>query len=128
MSDGINQVFLMGNLGGDAELRTSEKGSVLKMNLATTESWLDKDNVKQERTEWHTVKVFGRRGEALAKHLRKGTKLFVQGRIQYGSYEKDGQKRYTTDVVAQEISFAGGPSNGAFVSKGSDPKPQSLPF
>jgi len=128
MSDGINQVFLFGNLGAEPELRTTPSGSVLKFNLATNQSWLDKDKVKQEKTEWHTVKVFGKRGEALAKVLHKGSKLFIQGRIEHSSYEKDGQKKYATDIVAQEVNFAGGAPNGAYVPKAAAPPEQELPF
>jgi single-strand DNA-binding protein len=110
MSDGMNKVYLLGNLGADPELRMLPSGTaVLKLRLATTESWLDKDKQqRQERTEWHTVTVFGKRGEALAKYLSKGQKLLVEGRIHNSSAEKDGQKRWYTEVVAQDVFFAGG--------------------
>lgn len=129
MSDGINQVFLFGNLGADPELRTSEKGSALSLRLATNETWFDKDKVKQERVEWHNVTVFGKRGEALAKILHKGSRLCVQGRIHNSSYEKDGQKKYKTEVVATEVTLAGGSPNGAYrTPSAAAPPPQELPF
>jgi single-strand DNA-binding protein len=106
----MNKVYLLGNLGADPELRTLPSGApVMKLRLATTESWLDKDKQqRQERTEWHHVSVFGKRAEALAKHLSKGQKILVEGRIRHSSSEKDGQKRFFTDVVADALFFAGG--------------------
>lgn len=128
MSNGVNQVFLMGNLGADPELRAAGDGSVLKLRLATTETWLDKDKNKKEKTEWHHVKIFGKRGEALAKYLHKGSKILVQGRLEYGEYEKDGQKKYVTDIVALDVKFAGGPVNGAYTPKPTEAQPVELPF
>jgi single-strand DNA-binding protein len=96
MADGLNRVLLFGNLGADPELRTTSGGqSVLKMRLATTESYLDRDRVRQERTEWHNVVVWGKRAEALGRFLTKGTRLFVEGSLRTSSYEdKEGQKRW----------------------------------
>lgn len=109
MPEGLNRVFLLGNLGADPELKVTQGGqSVLKLRLATTESYLDKNNTRQERTEWHSVTVWGKRGEGLAKHLAKGSRVFVEGRISTTSYEKDGEKRYRTEIVATDIKFAGG--------------------
>jgi single-strand DNA-binding protein len=109
MSDGMNKVILMGNLGADPELRTLPSGqSVLKIRLATNDSYLDRDRQRQVKTEWHDVSVWGPRGEALARHLTKGTKLVVEGRLHTYSYDKEGQKRTRTEVVAQDVYFAGG--------------------
>jgi single-strand DNA-binding protein len=106
---GMNKVYLLGNLGADPELKMTPGGhTVLKLRLATTESYLDKDKNKQERTEWHHITMWGTRGEALAKHLAKGQKLLIEGRIHYSSSEKDGQKRYYSEVVATDVWFAGG--------------------
>lgn len=108
MSDGINRVTLLGNLGADPELRQTQGGAVLNLRLATTESYLDRDKVRQERTDWHSVTLWGKRGEALAGILRKGSQLLVEGRLSTSSYEKDGQKRYKTEVVATNVVLCGG--------------------
>jgi single-strand DNA-binding protein len=108
MAEGLNKVMLLGNLGADPELRVTPSGqSILKLRLATTESYLDRNNTRQERTDWHSVTVWGKRGEALAKILAKGSSLFVEGRIQTSSYEKNGEKRYRTDIVANNIILTG---------------------
>lgn len=109
MADGLNRVLLLGNLGADPELRVIQSGdSLLKLRLATSESWLDKNRVRQERTEWHTVIVWGKRAEALSKFLSKGSKIFVEGKITTNSYDdKDGNKRYSTQIVAQNIILCG---------------------
>jgi single-strand DNA-binding protein len=108
MADGLNKVMLLGNLGQDPELKMIAGGqAVLNLRLATTESYLDKNNTRQERTDWHTVTVWGKRAEALAKILSKGSQLFVEGRIQTRSYEKNGEKRYATDIVANNIILTG---------------------
>ena len=108
MAEGLNRVMLLGNLGADPELRVTPGGqAVLKLRLATNETYLDKNNVRQERTEWHRVTVWGRRAEALGKILTKGDLLFVEGRLQTSSYEKNGEKRYSTEVVANNIVLPG---------------------
>jgi single-strand DNA-binding protein len=108
MAEGLNRVLLLGNLGADPELRVTPGGqAVLKLRLATNETYLDRSNVRQERTEWHRVTVWGRRAEALGKILQKGDLLFVEGRIQTSSYEKNGEKRYSTEVVANNIVLPG---------------------
>ena len=108
MAEGLNRVMLLGNLGADPELRVTPGGqAILKLRLATNESYLDKNNVRQERTEWHRVTVWGRRAEALGKFLQKGDSLFIEGRLQTSSYEKNGEKRYSTEVVATTSSFRG---------------------
>jgi len=104
MSDGLNQVMLLGNLGQDPELKVTQEGkSILKLRLATSSGYLDKQGQRVERTEWHSVTVFEKRAEGLAKILHKGSKLFVKGEIRTSSYEKNGEKRYSTEVVAQDI-------------------------
>jgi single-strand DNA-binding protein len=108
MAEGLNRVMLLGNLGADPELRVTPGGqAVLKLRLATNETYLDRNNVRQERTEWHRVTVWGRRAEALGKILQKGDLLFVEGRLQTSSYEKNGEKRYSTEVVANNIVLPG---------------------
>lgn len=113
MSEGMNKVLLLGELGANPELRVTQGGlAVLKMRLATTEVYFDKDGVKQERTDWHRVAIFGKRGEALAKILVTGSRILVEGRLHTSSYEKDGVKHYSTEVIANDILFAGGKRPG----------------
>jgi single-strand DNA-binding protein len=111
MANGLNRVTLFGNVGADPELRVTPSGqSVLKIRLATSESYLDKNRVRQEKTEWHSVVVWGKRAEALGKIVEKGSRILVEGSIAYRSYEdKDGNKRYSTDISAQEVILAGEP-------------------
>ncbi|MCL2448281.1 MAG: single-stranded DNA-binding protein [Polyangiaceae bacterium] len=108
MAEGLNRVMLLGNLGADPELRVTPGGqAILKLRLATNESYLDRNNVRQERTEWHRVTIWGRRAEALGKILQKGDSLFIEGRLQTSSYEKNGEKRYSTDIVASNVILGG---------------------
>jgi single-strand DNA-binding protein len=114
MAEGLNRVMLLGNLGADPELKMTQGGqAVLKLRLATSETYLDKNKVRQERTEWHSITIWGKRAEALSRFLSKGSRLFVEGRIQTSSYDdKDGQKRYRTEVVATNIILSGGGTQG----------------
>jgi single-strand DNA-binding protein len=110
MAEGLNRVMLLGNLGADPELRYTKGGqAVLNVRLATTETYFDQNKVKQERTDWHNVIVWGKRGEGLSRVLGKGSTIFVEGRLSTSSYDdKDGNKRYKTEVVATNIILAGG--------------------
>lgn len=108
MSEGINRVTLLGNIGADPELRSLANHSVLNIRLATTEVFFDKNKVKQERTEWHRVAMWGPRAEALGRMLSKGERILVEGRLETRSWEKDGEKRYSTDIVATNIVMCGG--------------------
>jgi single-strand DNA-binding protein len=109
----MNRAILMGNLGSDPELRMTQGGkAVLKFSLATSYSWQPESGPRQEKTEWHRCVMFGKRAESLAKHLAKGSKVAVEGRISYGSYEKDGIKHYTTDIIVDDLHFAGGSKGG----------------
>jgi single-strand DNA-binding protein len=116
MAEGLNRVMLLGNLGADPELRYTQSGqAVLNMRLATTESYLDRNKVRQERTDWHNVVLWGKRGEALAKFLTKGSTIFIEGGLRTSSYDdKEGNKRYKTEVHATNIILAGsrGPRAG----------------
>lgn len=110
MSEGINRVTLIGNLGADPELKFTPNGAaVLRLRLATTESYVDKNRQRQERTEWHTVTVFGNRAEALSKILRKGRSVCVEGRLRTRSWDSDdGTKRYATEVAATNVLLLSG--------------------
>jgi single-strand DNA-binding protein len=113
VADGLNRVTLFGNLGADPELRVTQSGqSVLKMRLATSASYFDKDKQqRQERVEWHSVTVWGKRAEALAKFLSKGSRLLVEGELRTSSWDdENGNKRYRTEVNALNIILAGGGS------------------
>jgi single-strand DNA-binding protein len=118
MSEGLNLVTLLGNLGADPELKTSTKGPVLKMRLATEYSFLNKEkNDREKRTEWHQLTMFGARAEALSRILHKGERIMITGRLQTHSYDKDGQKHYRTEIIVEDLCFAGGGgarANGAF--------------
>ncbi len=128
MAEGLNRVMLLGNLGADPELKVTPGGqAVLKLRLATTETYLDRNNVRQERTEWHRITLWGKRGEALGKFLAKGDRIFVEGRLQTSSYEKNGEKRYSTEVVATNIILSGGGrgrGEGAPAREGGGGRPQ----
>lgn len=106
---GVNRCTFIGNLGADAELRyTTNGGGVANFRLAVNESWKDANGEKQERTEWVSCVLFGKRAEAIAKYLLKGKQLYVEGRLQTRSWEdKEGNKRYTTEVVCNDVQFLG---------------------
>ena len=109
---GVNKVILIGNLGRDPELRYTKSGqAVANFSLATSESWNDKSSgEKVERTEWHRIVVWGKTGENCAQYLAKGRTCYVEGRLQTREYEdKEGIKRYTTEIVANNVTFLGGP-------------------
>lgn len=114
MAQGLNKAILIGNLGTDPELRFTQNGqAVLRMRLATTESFVNRSRERQERTEWHTVIVWGNRAEALGKILAKGRPICVEGRIQHRQWEdKDGNKRNSTEIVANNIVLLGSGRGG----------------
>jgi single-strand DNA-binding protein len=125
--DGINRITILGHLGADPELKMLAAGNaLLKMRIATNFTWSDKDGAKQTKTEWHRVAIFGRRAEGLAKFLRKGMTVFVDGRNETTTYEKEGQKHYSTEIVATNIEVTGTP-RGASDQRGSVDA-ESAPF
>lgn len=101
MARGVNKVILIGNLGGDPDTRYMPNGNaVCNITLATSDSWRDKNTGQmQERTEWHRVVFFGKLAEIAGQYLRKGSKVYIEGRLQTREWEKDGVKRYTTEIV-----------------------------
>jgi single-strand DNA-binding protein len=115
MAEGLNRVMLLGNLGADPELRMTNGGqAVLKLRLATTENYMDKNRQRQERTEWHNVVIWGKRAEALAKILTKGSRIFVEGGLRTSSYDdREGNKKYRTEIVCSNILLQGGRGGGA---------------
>jgi single-strand DNA-binding protein len=104
---GVNKVILVGNLGADPEVRTSPNGSTIaNIRLATGEAWRDQQGQLQERTEWHRVVIFGRSAEVARDYLRKGSKVYLEGRLQTRKWQdKNGQDQYTTEIVAQEFQM-----------------------
>lgn len=106
----VNKVILVGNLGKDPETRyMPEGGAITNISLATTESWKDKaSGEKKEKTEWHRVSFFGKLAEIAGEYLKKGSQVYVEGRIQTREYEKDGAKRYSTEIIADRMQMLGG--------------------
>ena len=106
----VNKVILLGRLGQDPELKYTPGGSaVCNFSLATTEAWTDKQGQKQEKTEWHRVVVWGKLAELCNQYLAKGRQAFLEGRLQTRSWDdKDGNKRYTTEILASTVQFIGG--------------------
>lgn len=110
MARGVNKVILVGNLGKDPEVRYSPNGgAVANITLATTESWKDKNSgEKQEKTEWHRVVFFGRLAEIAGEYLKKGSQVYIEGRLQTRKYQdKEGKDRYITEIVAGEMQMLG---------------------
>jgi single-strand DNA-binding protein len=108
MAASVNKVILIGNLGRDPETRFTNSGSsVTSFSIATKESFQDKSGARQERTDWHNITVWGKQGEACAQYLKKGSSVYIEGRISYREYEaKDGSgKRKATDIIAMRVQF-----------------------
>ena len=129
MARGINKVILIGNLGRDPETRYSQGGSpVTTFSLATTDQWRDRDtNEQQERTEWHRIVCFRRLAEVAGQYLRKGSKCYIEGSLQTRSWEdREGQTRYTTEIVAREMQMLDG--RGGDASADYAPPPGGAPL
>lgn len=115
MARGVNKVILIGNLGADPEVRyTTSGGAVANLRLATTDQWRDKaTGENREQTEWHRVVMFGRLGEIAGEYLKKGSKIYVEGSIRTRKWtDKEGQDRYTTEIVAGEMQMLDGRGEG----------------
>jgi single-strand DNA-binding protein len=123
---GINKVILIGNLGGDPEIRYTPQGNaVANFRLATNESWTDKNGQKQERTEWHRIVVWGKLAELCGEYLQKGRQVYLEGKLQTREWtDKENRKNYTTEIVANQVLFlqggagAGAGAGGAGRSRG----------
>jgi single-strand DNA-binding protein len=116
MARGVNKVIIVGNLGKDPETRYMPSGSaVTNLRIATTESWKDKQSGdQQERTEWHAVAMFGRLAEIAAEYLRKGSQVYIEGKLRTRKWQdKEGKDRYTTEIVADEMQMLGSKGGGA---------------
>lgn len=118
----VNKVILVGNLGADPELKyTAQAGkSVCSLSVATNETWKDKSGSKQERVEWHRVQVWGDLAENCAKFLKKGRTVYAEGKLQTRKWEdKNGQTKYTTEILADRVVFLGGSGDGVSADGGS---------
>ena len=115
MARGVNKVILVGNLGKDPEVRYAPSGqAIANINIATTESWKDKNpGEKQEKTEWHRVVFFSRLAEIVGEYLKKGSQVYIEGRLQTRKWQdKEGKDRYTTEIVANEMQMLGSRQGG----------------
>jgi single-strand DNA-binding protein len=110
MSSGINKAILIGTLGRDPETKITSNGkSICNFSIATNETWKDKSGVKQESTEWHNISAFDRLGEICGQYLKKGSQVYIEGKIQTRKYQaQDGSDRYSTSIVAREMRMLGG--------------------
>ncbi|MFN2427318.1 MAG: single-stranded DNA-binding protein [Candidatus Binatia bacterium] len=110
----VNKVMILGNLGQDPELRNTTSGkAVATLRVATTDTWNDASGARQERTEWHTIVVWGRSAENCKQYLAKGRAVFVEGRLQTRKWQdKEGHDRYSTEIVADRVQFVGGGGGG----------------
>ncbi len=129
----VNKVILVGNLGRDAELRYTAGGAaVATINMATTEVWNDKGGQRQEKTEWHRVVIWGKTAESLSEYLTKGKQIYVEGRLQTRQWDdKDGNKRYTTEIRGDRIVLlsggGGGPRTAAAASAPAAERDEAAP-
>ena len=114
MSRSLNKVMLIGNVGSDPEVRSTASGTRLaKMSLATNRQWTNKDGSEQEKTEWHRLKVWGKLADVVERYVKKGDRLYVEGRVEYSQTQDDqGVVKYWTDIVIQEMVMLGSTSGG----------------
>lgn len=125
-SRGINKVILVGNVGNDPECREGSSGAIANLSVATSETWKDKNTgEQQERTEWHRVVFFNRLAEVVRDYVKKGTKIYLEGRLQTRSYEQDGVQKYSTEIVANEMQMLDSKNGSA--SEAPQPKPGKKP-
>lgn len=128
MARGVNKVILVGNLGNDPEVKYMPSGgAVANISVATTDSWRDKQSgERQERTEWHRVVLFGRLAEIAGEYLRKGSQVYIEGRLQTRKWQgQDGQDRYTTEIVANDMQMLGGRGGGGSAAFDERPAPSA---
>ncbi len=125
-SRGINKVILVGNVGNDPDCREGGSSPIANLSIATSETWKDKNTgEQQERTEWHRVVFFNRLAEVVRDYVKKGTKVYLEGRLQTRSYEQDGVQKYSTEIVANEMQMLDSKNGSA--SEAPQPKPGKKP-
>lgn len=117
---GVNKAIIIGNLGSDPELKYTPSGqAVANFSVATTETYNDAQGQRQDRTEWHRIVVWGKQAETCGRYLSKGRQVFIEGKIQTRQWEdRDGNKRYTTEIVARDVRFLGNQRDNANASQG----------
>ena len=126
---GVNKVIIIGRLGQDPEMKTVGQGAVVtRLNVATSENWVDKSGQKQERTEWHRITVWGKLAEICGKYLSKGRQVYVEGRLQTRSWEDNGQKKYATEIIASTVQFLGSASGETSTQDRSSSQSQGSDF
>ena len=125
MASGLNKAILIGNLGRDPEVRYTPSGvAVANFSIATSETWTNKDGEKETRTEWHRIVAFGRLGEICGEYLSKGRQIYIEGRIQTRDWEdREGIKRYTTEIVANQMLMLGTRDQAESARSGDAPSP-----
>jgi len=125
----VNKVILVGNLGRDPEMRYMPSGdAIASFSVATTDNWKDKNGQKQERTEWHRISMFGKLAEIAGEYLKKGSSVYIEGRLQTRKWQdKEGNERQTTEVVADRMQMLGGRSGGGNAYEFVDDMDQSAP-
>ncbi|MFA6455980.1 MAG: single-stranded DNA-binding protein [Bacteroidota bacterium] len=131
MSRSLNKVQLIGNLGKDPELKYTPSGvAVATFSIATSESWKDQEGNQQEKTEWHNIVAWRKLAEICGEYLKKGKKVYLEGKLQTRNYEKDGIKRYVTEIVADQLIMldggSGGGNRGANNNSSSESAPQQM--
>lgn len=128
MSRSLNKVQLIGNLGKDPELKYTPSGvAVATFSIATSESWKDQEGNQQEKTEWHNIVAWRKLAEIVGEYLKKGKKVYIEGKLQTRSYDKDGVKRYITEIVADQLIMLDGGGGGKGNSGNSMSEPVSAP-
>jgi single-strand DNA-binding protein len=127
---GVNKVILIGRLGKDPEIRYTPGGTaVANFTMATSEQWTNKDGQKQEKTEWHRIEAWKRLGEICGEYLRKGSQVYIEGRLQTDTWEdRDGKKRYTTKIVASAMQMLGPASKEGRMESSGDNIPSEEPI
>ena len=121
----VNKAIVVGNLGKDPEVRFTQSGRAMaRFPVATTETWMDQENGRQERTEWHNIVVWGKQAESCGQYLAKGRQVYIEGSIRSRSYDdKEGIKRYITEITAQRVQFLGGAGGGGRSGQSFDDEP-----
>jgi len=121
----VNKAIILGNVGKDPDIRyTADGAAIANFSVATSENWKDKAGNKQEKTEWHRISAFGKLAEIIGQYVKKGTQVYIEGRIQTRKWQdKDGSDRYTTEIVASELRMLGGKSE----DREPEPAPKRAP-
>lgn len=118
----LNQVSLIGRVGKDPEIKQFDNGNkVANFTLATSEKYKDKDGNKQEKTEWHSIAIWGKLADVVESYVKKGSLLYLSGKISYRGYESDGQKKYFTEIIASQMTMLGGNANANKEANDSQP-------